>query len=369
MSYSKTAQKTLPFFGKCLIFTVLCWNLVPWMPVSLPGFTAAETGILTSLILAFLPVRVSSLSFLAVTELAVSWLLYDLLYGAARLFRLHGWFLRATLDGGIVPIVWFLYLFSGVMRAGRVVSTRYRIPTVHPLDGGHLRILQLSDIHPGRMHTRRFLKRLRERMECAEPDILVLTGDIFDEFTHPVKFRAYCGLFEEIRPKYGTWYVFGNHDADWHWHRPAHTKEDIRRALAEAGVQILEDECAYLRTDSGTIRIVGRRTGMEDRLPPEKLLGERFDGLTILLCHEPVELTACAGAGADVILAGHTHGGQIFPLGRLMKLTRIHEMHAGIREILPGRYAVVSRGVGTWGYPVRTEGKSELVILDIERIV
>ncbi len=371
MSYSKTAQKTLPFLGKCLIFTILCWNLMHWMPAAPSGFTTAEFGILTALLLAFLPVRVSSLAFLAVTELAVSYLLYDLLYGAARLFRLEEWFLCATLNGGTVPVVWLLYLLCGVMRAGRLVTTLYRIPTVHPLPSteGRLRILQLSDIHPGRMHTRRFVKRLREQIERAEPDMIVLTGDIFDEFTRPAKFRSYCDLFAATLPKYGTWYVFGNHDADWHWHRPDHTKEDIRRAFAEVGVQILEDECAYLRTDSGMIRIAGRRTGMEDRLPPEKLLGERFDGLTVLLCHEPVELTACAKSGADVILAGHTHGGQIFPLGRLMKLTRTHEMHAGIREILPGRYAVVSRGVGTWGYPVRTEGKSELVIIDIERIL
>lgn len=369
MNYSKTAQKTLPFLGKCLIFAILCWNLIYLMPVSPPWFTAAEFGILTALLLAFLPVRVSSFAFLAVTELAAAYLLYDLLYGAARLIRLHEWFLYATLDGGIVPVLWLLYLFGGVIRAGRVTTTSYRIPTLHPLPGKRLRILQLSDIHPGRMHTRRFVKRLREQIERAEPDMIVLTGDIFDEFTRPAKFREYCDLFAETRPKYGTWYVFGNHDADWHWHRPDHTKEDIRRALTEAGVQILEDECAYLRTDHGIIRIAGRRTGTEDRLPPSKLLGEAFGGLTILLCHEPVELTACAGAGADVILAGHTHGGQIFPLGRLMKLTRTHEMNDGMREILPGRYAIVSCGVGTWGYPVRTEGKSELVIIDIEETV
>lgn len=339
------------------------------MPVSPPGFTTAEFGILTALVLAFLPVRVSSFSFLAVTELAAAYLLYDLLYGAAFLFRLHEWFLRATLDGGIVPVVWFLYLLCGVVRAGRLTTTVYRIPSVCPLAGGRLRILQLSDIHPGRMHTRRFVKRLRERIECAEPDMIVLTGDIFDEFTRPAKFREYCDLFAGTRPDYGTWYVFGNHDADWHWHRPAHTKEDILCAFAEAGVRVLEDECAYLRTDRGTIRIAGRRTGTENRLPPDQLLGEQFDGLTILLCHEPVELTACARAGADVVLAGHTHGGQIFPLGWLMKRIRTHEMHDGMREILPGRYAIVSRGVGTWGYPVRTEGKSELVMIDIERIL
>jgi len=357
MNYSITVRKTLPFLVKCLIFVVLCRNLAEWMPVSPPGMTASEFGILTALTLAFLPVRVTSFAFLAAAELAVFWLLYDFLYGAARLFRLE------MPHGMLVPVLCGVHLLHGVFRALRVRTTVYRIPARHPLPSGKLRILHLSDLHPNRLHTRGYRKRLRERVERAKPDMIVLTGDIFDEFTRPAQFRAYCALFAGLRPRYGTWYVFGNHDADWHWRRPAHTKEDIRRAFAEAGVRVLEDECAV--TGGGTIRMAGRRTEAEERLPPEKLLGGGFDGLTVLLCHEPAELTACAEAGADVILAGHTHGGQIFPLGRLMKLTRTHEMHGGMREIRPGRYAVVSNGIGTWGYPVRTEGKSEMVMVDI----
>jgi len=364
MSYSKTAVKTLPFLGKCLIFAVLCWNLFHLMPVAPPGLTTAEFGILAALFLAFLPVRVSSFLFLAIAELSVLYLVYDGLYGLAKLAGIREAFLTCTLDGAVVPLICVLHLVYGVISAKRIVTTSYKITTNHALPDGRLRILQLSDMHPARFQTRRMMERFYAVVENRKPDMIVLTGDIFDEFTHPSKFKEYCRFFADTRPRYGTWYVFGNHDAEWHWHRPAHTREDICRRFAEAGVVILEDECAQIC--DRTIRIAGRRDAMEERLTPAQLLSEKFAGLTILLCHEPVELTACAESGADVTFAGHTHGGQIFPLGLLMKhVTKTHEMNDGIRELLPGKYAVVSRGVGTWGYPVRTEGKSEIVVVDI----
>ncbi|MBR5311987.1 MAG: metallophosphoesterase [Clostridia bacterium] len=366
MNYSKTAVKTLPFLGKCLIFTVLCWNFVYRISVPCSPLTDAENGILTALILAFFPGRVTSFSFLASAELAVLFLIYDLFYGLARLTGIQTVFLTITLDGGIVPLVCALHLLYGVISAKRIAVTLYKIPTDYALPGGRLRILQISDLHPGRLQTPLRMKRFYAVVEKYRPDMIVLTGDIFDEFTRMSKFKEYCRFFAETKSMYGTWYVFGNHDAQWHWRRPAHTREDILRSFAEAGVRILEDECAFAA--DGRIRIAGRKDAMEDRMTPEQLLAEAMPGiLTVVLCHEPVELTACAEAGADVIFAGHTHGGQIFPLGRLMKYAaKAHEMNGGMREILPGRYAVVSRGTGTWGYPVRTEGKSEIVIADIE---
>ncbi len=365
MSYSKTAVKTLPFLGKCLIFAVLCWNLFYLMPVSPGSLTEAEFGILAALLLAFLPVRVTSFLFLAVAELAVLYLIYDGLYGLAKLAGVRAVFMTVTLNGMIVPLLCVLHLLYGVISAKRIAVTSYKLPVKHSLPGGKLRILQLSDMHPGRFQTSLWMKRIYAIVENTEPDMIVLTGDIFDEFTQPSKFGEYCRFFERTKPAYGTWYVFGNHDAEWHWHRPDHTREDILRSFAEAGVHILEDECAF--TADGRIRMAGRRDAMEERMTPEQLLAGKFDGLTVMLCHEPVELTACAEAGADVTFAGHTHGGQIFPLGLLMKyVTKTHEMNEGMRELLPGKFAVVSCGTGTWGYPIRTEGKSEIVIADIE---
>lgn len=365
MNYSKTSKKTLPFFGKCLIFSILCLNFTKFMSVAPFGFTAGEFGILVALFMAFLPVRVTSFMFLCSSELAVLYLIYDALYGIAKLLGGRSAFLILTKNASIVPVLCALHLLFGVIRAKRVGITKYKMKTTHPLPDGKLRILQLSDTHPSRFFASRDVKRLYDTVREAKPDMIVLTGDIFDEFTRPSEFEEYCKFFAETKPKYGTWYVFGNHDTSWHWHRPAHTREDIVKKFAEAGIAILEDECVTIC--DGKIRIAGRRDADEARMSPAELLQKPFDGLTVMLCHEPVELTECAEAGADVTFAGHTHGGQVFPLGLFMKyVTKTHEMNDGMREISAGKYAVVSRGVGTWGYPVRTEGKSEIVIADIE---
>ncbi len=367
MNYSPTARRTLPFLGKCLIFLILCWNLFHLMPFAPSALTPAEFGILTALTLAFLPVRVTSFLFLASAELAWFYLVYDGLYGIFRLCGAGEAFLRFTFRGTPVVLLWAAYLLCGCVNARRVVTTTYKMRVNRHVPGKKLRILQISDVHPGRFLENRVLRRLYAVVKNTSPDMIVLTGDIFDEFTQTPKFDAYMKFFAETKPRYGTWYVFGNHDADWHWRKPGHTREDIRRRFAEAGVRVLEDEWAVVTTPDGEIRVAGRRFADEDRRTAEALLGEAFGGVTVLLCHEPVELTECAEAGADVTFAGHTHGGQIFPLGVLMKyVVRAHEMHEGMREVCPGRFAVVSRGVGTWGYPVRTEGRSEVVLAEVE---
>lgn len=368
MNYSKTAVKTLPFLGKCLIFAVLCFNLFYLMPIAPPSLTTAEFGVIVALSISFLPVRVTSFMFLAVAELSVFYLIYDGFFVLSRLFLANEAFLRYTLDGMVVPLLCAAHLLYGAISAHRVAVTRYSLTTERPLPGGGMRILQLSDVHPARFFSKGRIDRLRGIVREAKPDMIVLTGDIFDEFTRPASFDEFCRFLTEVEPRYGIWYVFGNHDADWHWRRPDHTADDIRRRFAEAGVGILEDEGVVLC--GGQLRVVGRRDANEERLTPEELLlgHESFEGYTVLLCHEPVELSECARCGADVTFAGHTHGGQVFPLGLLMKYAvKSHEMNSGIRELEKGRYAIVSCGVGTWGYPIRTEGKNELILADVRQ--
>ena len=91
-----------------------------------------------------------------------------------------------------------------------------------------------------------------------------------------------------------------------------------------------------------------------------------MDRYTIVLCHEPVELSEIRDAGADLILCGHTHGGQIFPAGMISeKILKLHEAGSGMTDLGGGCRVIVSTGVGTWSYPVRTEGKSEIVVIDV----
>lgn len=366
---SEAAYKTLPFAAECLIFTILFMNIKYFFPFD-PAFIS-RTGIalIVSLALSFISIRVTSFTFLAAAEFAIFYLIYDLFYAIARMLHFPDQFVAFTLHGFIVPIFWIAYLSFGLYKACRIVTTRYQLKTEYALPSGRLKILQLSDTHPHKHRMRAELRRIREITEREQPDMIVLTGDIFDEYTKPEAFHAYCEMFHEFSPKYGTWYVFGNHDTNWRWRLPRHTEEDIRRSFDAAGIRILEDECAEIKFDGGRFVIAGRRDADVERMSAAELLKNESGCYIVMLCHEPIELTECAAAGADVTFAGHTHGGQIFPLGRFASsILRMNELRAGINELSPDypeHYAITSSGVGTWGYPVRTEGKSEIVVAEI----
>ncbi len=264
-------------------------------------------------------------------------------------------------------------LLWGWRKAVRLCTTRYTVTTRKPLPGGHLRVVQLSDLHPGTgamNHTR--IPELEKRVAALHPDVLVLTGDIFDEYTSRQDFEAFCALFARWWVPGGKWFVPGNHDFFHYWHTPSYTRAELEAQFAAAGVTILEDD-SRLRTLPGQeevpVRIVGRKDWLDTkgrRLAPAELQPGGPDGVfTLWLDHEPRELRDAADAGADLILSGHTHGGQIWPAGLVARLFRYNEVNYGRKRITQSCTAVVSGGTGTWGYKLRTAGRTEIVCVDV----
>ena len=186
-------------------------------------------------------------------------------------------------------------------------------------------------------------------------------------------FDSFNAFFATLDPPGGKWFVLGNHDLFHHWREPSYGRADLEGALARAHIRILEDvsQLAYVGKDATPVRIVGRKDWLYtqgNRFTPAQLMPNGPDNVyTILLDHEPRELKADAAAGANLILSGHTHGGQIWPTGLVAKLFRYNELNYGMKQITPACAAIVSGGTGTWGYKIRTEGKTELVMVEIEQ--
>ena len=277
---------------------------------------------------------------------------------------------------GITPwLLTGLIMWWGRRRALRLCTTKYSLTTRKKLPNGRLTIVQVSDVHPRACaamdHTR--IPELKAKIEACRPDLLVLTGDIFDEFTEPEELDAFCKLFGELDAPLGKYYVLGNHDLFHHWREPSYGRADLEGAFARAHIRILEDvsQLAYVGKDATPVRIVGRKDWLYtqgNRFTPAQLMPNGPDNVyTILLDHEPRELKADAAAGANLILSGHTHGGQIWPTGLVAKLFRYNELNYGMKQITPACAAIVSGGTGTWGYKIRTEGKTELVMVEIEQ--
>lgn len=281
---------------------------------------------------------------------------------------------RLVWQGGLLAwAVTVVLLLWGWRKAVRLCTTCYTVSTKKPLPGGRLRVVQLSDLHPGTgamNHTR--IPELEERVAALHPDVLVLTGDIFDEYTSRQDFEAFCALFGRWDLPGGKWFVPGNHDLFHYWHTPSYTRAELEERFAAAGVTILEDDSRLLSLpdrQGAPVRITGRRDWLDTkgrRLAPAELQPGGPDGVfTLWLDHEPRELRDAADAGADLILSGHTHGGQIWPAGLAARLFRYNEVNYGRKRITPTCTAVVSGGTGTWGYKLRTAGRTEIVCVDV----
>ena len=269
---------------------------------------------------------------------------------------------------GITPwLLTGLIMWWGRRRALRLCTTKYSLTTRKNLPNGRLTIVQVSDVHPRACaamdHTR--IPELKAKIEACRPDLLVLTGDIFDEFTEPEELDAFCKLFGELDAPLGKYYVLGNHDLFHHWREPSFGRADLERGFAAAGVRILEDTSVLLPCG---VRVVGRKDYLYtngSRFTAAQLMpGGPDDHYTVWLDHEPRDFKNAAAAGADLILSGHTHGGQVWPAGAVGMVAK-NERNYGRKNIADHCDAIVSGGTGTWGYKFRTQGRTEIVCAEI----
>ena len=370
--YHPFFQFFLPRVGQAALAALLYWNflqlpplqwLAPW-PLLYYGAPLVLVAVLGWLARDPLGLGVVLAGYLTALYCAG-----NLLGLAARLLGGPVWTAWQVLWlEGITPwLLTALIWWRGRRRALDLRTTRYRLTTAKALPGGRLTIVQVSDIHPNpkaAMHRER-IPELRRKIEACRPDLLVFTGDIFDEFTEPEEFEAFARLFAELKAPLGKFYVLGNHDLFHHWREPSFDRAALQTALAKAGVTLLED--ASVLTDG--VRVVGRKDYLYTQgrrcSAGELLPGGPDSHYTLWLDHEPRDFKGAAAAGADLILSGHTHGGQVWPAGAVGMAAR-NERNYGKKQVTPGCAAIVSGGTGTWGYRFRTQGRTEIVCVEVE---
>lgn len=241
-----------------------------------------------------------------------------------------------------------------------VRRTEYSITTAK--DVGSLDIVQISDLHMGTVMDLEDLERYCGKIQGEKPDILALTGDIFDESTPRETMERAAELLGGIETTYGCYYVFGNHDYNAYVKEPFYTPQELRETLTEKGIRVLEDEAVPVTEN---LMVAGRKDASVDRMEKDRLFEAADEAsFKLLLDHQPRGLEENAAEGIDLQLSGHTHAGQIWPTGQLSALLGITELNYGIRAYGDGQ-VIVSSGIAGWGYPIRTGGHSEYVVIHI----
>jgi predicted MPP superfamily phosphohydrolase len=219
------------------------------------------------------------------------------------------------------------------------------------LDG--TRVAAISDLHLGTLIGPRWLRARAEQLRSLEPDLILFLGDTFEG--HGGDPRACFPVMRGLRAPLGVWAVDGNHEMYGRRHNPA--------PPADYPLRVLRDET--VEPAPGLFlagRSYRRRRGEERGAPawnPEK---NRRSGGLILMAHVPEAAEAAARAGVGLMLSGHTHGGQIWPMSYATRAAN---------SFLAGAYRVgdmtllVSRGAGTWGPRMRLWRPGEIVLVTL----
>ncbi|MCR5672154.1 MAG: metallophosphoesterase [Lachnospiraceae bacterium] len=260
----------------------------------------------------------------------------------------------------------FIYLCIGWILMHGLWETDYLIETDKQV--GKFRIAQIADTHVGCGFTGKEFGEKLEKVQAADPDILVITGDLVDDGTMKADMVDACAALGKFRTKYGIYFCLGNHDLGYYSsERRGYSGEELIAELEKNGVHVLRDEGVLI---DGRVYLIGRNDagyGTSSRASAKALMqGIDPDVYTVMLDHQPTDYDAEAAAGVDLVLSGHTHGGQLFPLEYIQPLVSSNDNVRGLER--RGRTDfIVTDGFSDWEIKFKTGCKSEYNIIVVEQ--
>jgi len=381
-------------FGTILLAVAALMHLyVFWRAASVPLLAAVPrpllfgAGVLLWLLLAVSRTWAhgSSGSLAAALELAgMSWLtivfLAFVLLLAADVATGFGLFLPRA-----APVLRGLALAACAVLSAVAVIQGLRPPVVSehevvlpglPADMDSTVVVGLSDLHVGSVLGPDWLAARVRQVAAEQPDLVVLLGDILEG--HGAAEAEVAPVLRGLHAPLGVFAVPGNHERYRGLDANGRTTLDV---LEASGVRVLVNRWAEVRPGlvlAGVedLTVAARRArqgnpgspakdaeaaGLESSSPPSPVLlalERRPPGAAVLLSHSPLRAEEAAGAGAGLMLSGHTHAGQVWPFGWIVR--RFYPLFHG-RYDVSGMAAIVSRGAGTWGPRMRLWQRGEIL--------
>ncbi len=250
--------------------------------------------------------------------------------------------------GTVLVLVLLLY---ARLQAHRMKVKTYRVESTRTQQS--MRVVFLSDLHFEAATAYPRLARAIARIHALSPNVVVICGDIFyDHVLTGAAAKALTETLATLSAPLGVYACLGNHDNDSP-HDNAYTA--VSALLAEAGIVLLADEAVRI----GEWTLVGRKDRYLARQSAAELLAET-DGFTVVLDHQPNDIPALAEAGADLILCGHTHRGQLIPV----PVFHTSNLFYG-RRVFGRATALVTCGFGWYGPPLRLGSTGEIGVVEV----
>lgn len=267
-----------------------------------------------------------------------------------------GWPMKALAAGAVTAGAVVAYATMVEPRHVQLTRPRIHLRDLPPALEG-LRIGLLSDLHAGSLTPHRTLDRAVQLLSSARPDLIAITGDFADR--HRADYRAAFRVLQPLRAPLGVYAVPGNHDH-------AVGIDGWRREMAAAtGIRDVTNRFYMLNVGDARLCVAGA-DDLEEGHPELRLPPAAERDFTLLLAHNPetAELSRRSCDAIDLLLSGHTHGGQVrLPfVGALERKSQIYD--AGLRR-RPWTQVYTSRGVGSTLLPARLGARPEVALLEL----
>ena len=245
------------------------------------------------------------------------------------------------------------------VRYPRVMYQKYTVKRLVP-EGAQpekrMRLVFFSDLHIGEAMTPDYIARAVKLIQDQQPDLILCGGDFIDHRAVYAYDPRVMASLRSLHAPLGVYYVLGNHEY----------RDDLEaniRWVSEVGGTLLRDSIAF--PGNGPLTLIGRDDWVNGNRKPFEAIANEADplrGPVVLMEHTPASIDSIGDSPVDLILCGHTHGGQIWP-GQLMVWWR-YGMVSGTRPV-GEREVCISSGIGSAGATYRIGTRSEIRVYDL----
>ncbi len=280
------------------------------------------------------------------------------IWAAIGVSNTFGWHLNVTALSIVGLTIALIYSVYGFWNAQYPMVRNITVKIRNLPQAWHGRkAVHVSDIHLGAIHHIRFSRRVVNLINSANSDLVFITGDLYDGAGRELGLLA--KPFNDLKASLGTYYIVGNHETYI-------GLDTVFKAIKESPLQTLQDKLVEI----DGVQILGIDYPLpgkpHDMEPALKQLDSEKP--SIVLQHEPRPsfINQIRSYGVDLILSGHTHRGQLWPFGGIAKGV-YKKYDCGLYR--DGDFTqFTTTGVGTWGPPMRTGNRPEIVCITFEKM-
>ena len=262
----------------------------------------------------------------------------------------------------------------GYLNLNTIRETSYTVYTHKDIRDEGYRVCLIADVHYGVSLDKAELTKVCNQISTKDVDMVILCGDITDDNTSKEGMEEVFQVLGNIKSEFGTFYVYGNHDLQRYSPASKYTMEQHQETLKKNNITILCDSMQKIspdftlvgRDDASLGGIPGKTATPERKDISELLSGANKDTFILTADHQPKEYAKNGYWGTDLLISGHTHGGQIWPANILDTIFKFNEASYGMIHIDSDTDAIVTSGLAGWNYPIKTAAPAEYVIIDIK---